>query len=252
MTDPTHDDDEPRAVTDALDLVHDQWLPGQTSTSRPSLLWGASPGSRASSSAAATSCWVTTASAAPTSTCSPRWCAPTCPTSPGRLAEQTLLSPPAVTKRLKGLTAAGLVERSDNPADARGYFVSPTTRGRELLHEVLDVQLEAEAAMTTSLDPVAVAAVTAGLRSMLLDLEAGAEQDGEGPAPPRGGTGPGSRLSDSNRRPSLYKSTALPDCAKAAGRDHPTDPTSAGAGGEAAASTPGARLPACTSRRIRR
>jgi hypothetical protein len=27
----------------------------------------------------------------------------------------------------------------------------------------------------------------------------------------------GTALSDSNRRPSLYKSTALPDCAKAAG-----------------------------------
>ncbi|TWX38841.1 MarR family transcriptional regulator [Frigoribacterium sp. ACAM 257] len=93
------------------------------------------------------------------------------PTSPGRLAEQTLLSPPAVTKRLRGLTAAGLVERSENRADARGYFVSPTARGRELLHGVLDAQLDLEGAMTASLDPAAVAAVTAGLRSMLLDLE---------------------------------------------------------------------------------
>jgi DNA-binding MarR family transcriptional regulator len=93
------------------------------------------------------------------------------PTSPGRLAEQTLLSPPAVTKRLRGLTAARLVERSENPADARGYFVAPTARGRELLHEVLDVQLAAEREMTASLDPGARAALAAGLRELLLDLE---------------------------------------------------------------------------------
>ena len=173
MTDPTHDDDEPRAVTDALDLVHDQW-----SRLRPDL--DVSPvlvvgritrlariiqrrsDELLGDHGIGRTDFDLLAALVRTDV----------PTSPGRLAEQTLLSPPAVTKRLKGLTAAGLVERSDNPADARGYFVSPTTRGRELLHEVLDVQLAAEAAMTTSLDPVAVAAVTAGLRSMLLDLEA--------------------------------------------------------------------------------
>jgi DNA-binding MarR family transcriptional regulator len=170
VTDPT---DEPHAAADALDLVHDQW-----SRLRPDL--DVSPvlvvgritrlariiqrrsDELLGDHGIGRTDFDLLAALVRTDV----------PTSPGRLAEQTLLSPPAVTKRLRGLTAAGLVERSENPADARGYFVSPTTRGRELLHEVLEVQLAAEASMTASLDPAAVAAVAAGLRSMLLDLEA--------------------------------------------------------------------------------
>jgi len=99
------------------------------------------------------------------------------PTTPTRLADETLLSPPAVTKRLKGLLAAGLVERSLNPADHRGYFVAPTTSGRDLIDRVLEVQLADERAMLEPLPEEARAAVADGLRHLLVALEGGTGPD---------------------------------------------------------------------------
>ncbi|NRD26890.1 MarR family winged helix-turn-helix transcriptional regulator [Frigoribacterium sp. VKM Ac-2836] len=93
------------------------------------------------------------------------------PTSPTQLADETLLSPPAVTKRVKGLLAAGLVDRSANPADHRGYFVAPTTAGRRLIDRVLEVQLADERAILADLPEEAHATVADGLRQVLITLE---------------------------------------------------------------------------------
>ena len=91
--------------------------------------------------------------------------------SPTQLADETLLSPPAVTKRVKGLLAAGLVDRSANPDDHRGYFVAPTATGRRLIDRVLEVQLADERAMLAALPEEARAAVADGLRHLLVALE---------------------------------------------------------------------------------
>lgn len=93
------------------------------------------------------------------------------PLTPTQLADATLLSAPAVTKRTKGLLAAGLIERSLNPTDHRGYFVAPTPGGRELIDRVLEVQLTAERDMIASLPEEARVAVADGLRHLLVALE---------------------------------------------------------------------------------
>lgn len=51
----------------------------------------------------------------------------------GRLAAVEQVKPPTITRLVKELEAAGLVERRADPADARGVRVRATRKGRELL-----------------------------------------------------------------------------------------------------------------------
>ncbi|KQO81921.1 hypothetical protein ASF17_12600 [Frigoribacterium sp. Leaf263] len=95
------------------------------------------------------------------------------PSSPTQLADETLLSPPAITKRIRVLTTAGLVGRLDNPDDQRGYFVIPTAAGRSVLDAALGPQLAAERALLADLGPEARALLGDGLRALLVDLESG-------------------------------------------------------------------------------
>ena len=53
--------------------------------------------------------------------------------SPGRLAAAEQVRPPTMSRLIKELQAAGLVERRPDPADARGVRVRATRKGRELL-----------------------------------------------------------------------------------------------------------------------
>lgn len=51
----------------------------------------------------------------------------------GRLAAVEQVKPPTITRLIKELETAGLVERRPDPADARGVRVRATRKGRELL-----------------------------------------------------------------------------------------------------------------------
>ena len=51
----------------------------------------------------------------------------------GRLAQLEQVRPPTISRLVKELEAAGLVERRADPADARGVRVRATRKGRELL-----------------------------------------------------------------------------------------------------------------------
>ena len=93
------------------------------------------------------------------------------PLTPTALADETLLSAPAVTKRLRVLLDAGLVAREANPADGRGWLVVPTEPGRRRLAEALDVQVAAEAAMIAGLDGDERDALLRGLPALLRELE---------------------------------------------------------------------------------
>ncbi|ROS59221.1 DNA-binding MarR family transcriptional regulator [Frigoribacterium sp. PhB160] len=93
------------------------------------------------------------------------------PMTPTAVADETLLSAPAVTKRIRLLGQAGLLEKRDNPDDGRGYLVTPTPRGRALLHDVLDVQIAAEGEMVSRLDGDVRAGLVAGLTALLRELE---------------------------------------------------------------------------------
>ena len=61
----------------------------------------------------------------------------------GDLAEQLLSLPSRVTRQIRRLEAAGLVEREASPDDGRGVLAGITERGRALVEESLATYAEA-------------------------------------------------------------------------------------------------------------
>ena len=55
----------------------------------------------------------------------------------GDLAEQLLALPSRVTRQIRRLEEAGLVEREASPEDGRGVLAAITPRGRELVEEAI-------------------------------------------------------------------------------------------------------------------
>ena len=72
--------------------------------------------------------------------------------TPGELARETFSSGAAVTKRLKQLTERGLVERRGDTRDRRVVHLRLTEAGRDLVDDVLPVQLAYETAVLSGLD----------------------------------------------------------------------------------------------------
>lgn len=64
--------------------------------------------------------------------------------TPGQLADTTMVTSGAVTKRLDRLERAGLVERRVAPEDARSRTVSLTARGREVVDRMLEAHVANE------------------------------------------------------------------------------------------------------------
>lgn len=64
------------------------------------------------------------------------------PATPGRLAEQETVRPPAMTRTVASLDRLGLVGRSADVRDGRRVLVSLTDEGRELLAEVRRLRTE--------------------------------------------------------------------------------------------------------------
>jgi DNA-binding MarR family transcriptional regulator len=57
------------------------------------------------------------------------------PMTPGELAEHERVQPPSMTRIVKDLEAAGLVERTAHPTDGRQVVVTVTAAGSALLRE---------------------------------------------------------------------------------------------------------------------
>jgi DNA-binding MarR family transcriptional regulator len=55
------------------------------------------------------------------------------PSTLARLAEAEQVRPPTMSRIVAALEAAGLVERSPHPRDARSALIAPTNAGREML-----------------------------------------------------------------------------------------------------------------------
>jgi MarR family transcriptional regulator, organic hydroperoxide resistance regulator len=62
----------------------------------------------------------------------------------GELAARLGVEPPTITKMLRRLKGCGLVERSQNPADARSFRVHLTEKGRALEEPVARCWARAE------------------------------------------------------------------------------------------------------------
>ncbi|MGW0081055.1 MarR family winged helix-turn-helix transcriptional regulator [Streptomyces sp. NPDC003393] len=88
--------------------------------------------------------------------------------TPSELARETFSSGAAVTKRLKQLTARGLVERRGDTRDRRVAHVHLTDAGRDLVDGILPAQLAYEQTVLAGLDGERQDEL-AGLLRMLLD-----------------------------------------------------------------------------------
>lgn len=74
--------------------------------------------------------------------------------SPGQLAETTMVTSGAVTKRLDRLEGAGLVSRRPDPEDARGRRVRLTARGRRLVDDLVEKHLANEHRLVSSFSEI--------------------------------------------------------------------------------------------------
>jgi DNA-binding MarR family transcriptional regulator len=91
--------------------------------------------------------------------------------TPGELARETFSSGAAVTKRLKQLTARGLVERRGDTRDRRVAHLRLTDAGRDLVDGILPEQLAYETAVLSVLAPGRQGELAGLLAELLSRLE---------------------------------------------------------------------------------
>lgn len=85
-----------------------------------------------------------------------------CALSPGDLMASTMVTSGTMTHRIDQLQRAGLVERIRNPEDGRGFLVSLTYRGREVIDGAVTDHVRCQAKL--------VSALTSAERAQLDDL----------------------------------------------------------------------------------
>lgn len=91
--------------------------------------------------------------------------------TPGDLARETFSSGAAVTKRLRALQEAGLVDRRGDARDRRVAHVRLTGEGRELVDRLLPQQLAYERSVLSGLDERTRTRLSGQLSELLVQLE---------------------------------------------------------------------------------
>lgn len=91
--------------------------------------------------------------------------------SPGRLLRGTLVTSGTMTNRIERMSAAGLVQRLDDPVDRRGRIVRLTRKGRERVDAALADLLRHEEALLSGLSGRERATLATLLRSLLSPLD---------------------------------------------------------------------------------
>ncbi len=91
--------------------------------------------------------------------------------SPGELGESLLLSSGAMTNRLDGLEAAGLVTREPDPDDRRALIVRLTPAGVRKIDEAVNAGIDNEIAVMSVLTPAEQKRLNALLRKLVLSFE---------------------------------------------------------------------------------
>ncbi|RVU35808.1 MarR family transcriptional regulator [Hwanghaeella grinnelliae] len=64
--------------------------------------------------------------------------------SPGDLIASTMVTSGTMTNRIDKLVAAGLVERTPNPEDGRGFLIGLSDKGFKLIEEAVTVHVETQ------------------------------------------------------------------------------------------------------------
>jgi DNA-binding MarR family transcriptional regulator len=91
--------------------------------------------------------------------------------SAGALARGLVMSTGGMTKRLDKLEAAGLVERSPDPADRRGVLVSLTKKGLSVVDRAVEDHLANERRLLEGLTDREVAALNKALSKLIAAWE---------------------------------------------------------------------------------
>lgn len=92
--------------------------------------------------------------------------------APGALAQRTMVTTGAVSKRLDRLEEAGLVERRRSDADGRARVVALTPAGRALIDDAFTAHIRNEHRLVASLDAGARADLERHLRAWMRALDA--------------------------------------------------------------------------------
>ena len=91
--------------------------------------------------------------------------------TPSELAQQTMVTTGAVSKRLDRLETAGLVTRRENLEDARGRVVALTPQGRDTIDRAYEAHMRNEARLLDHFSAAEREQLQGLLRSWALKLE---------------------------------------------------------------------------------
>ena len=91
--------------------------------------------------------------------------------TPSELAQQTMVTTGAVSKRLDRLETAGLVTRRENLEDARGRVVALTPQGRDAINRAYEAHMRNEARLLDHFSAAEREQLQSLLRSWSLKLE---------------------------------------------------------------------------------
>jgi len=91
--------------------------------------------------------------------------------APGDLANHTMVTTGAMTKRVDRLEAAGLVSRRPSAVDGRGRVVALTQKGRETIDRAFEAHIANEQRLVGMLDPADRAALEPILAGWLRVLQ---------------------------------------------------------------------------------
>jgi DNA-binding MarR family transcriptional regulator len=97
------------------------------------------------------------------------------PLTPSELAERERIRRPTATRIVSKLVGLGLVTRTPDPSDGRGFLVAPTAEGRALLKRLRTRKNAYLAKRMAALDPDEVAALerAAAILERILDQDPG-------------------------------------------------------------------------------
>ncbi len=91
--------------------------------------------------------------------------------SPSDLIASTMVTSGTMTNRIDQLVKAGLVERTPNPQDARGFIISLTNEGHALIDRVLNEHVKTQAQLTAALTKEDKESLNLILRKFLISLD---------------------------------------------------------------------------------
>lgn len=95
--------------------------------------------------------------------------------TPGQLLKSVVLSSGGLTSRLDKLEAAGLIERSDDPADRRGVVVTLTPKGKRVIDAATATRFEEARRSLPPLPPTDREALEGMLRVWLASVATATE-----------------------------------------------------------------------------